>query len=467
MKNLTTGSPTRLLLTFTLPLLIGGLLQQAYQMTDAAIIGRVLGTDGLAAVGSVGALLFLLIGFSWGSTAGLAVPVSKAFGAGNLKETKTMIAAGAYVALGIAAIITVVGLVFGRPLLNLLGTPAYLVPDAAAYLQIIAGGSILAVTFGYVGAIMRAVGDTKTPLKFGIASGLLNALITFVVVARLGLGIPGAAAATLVAQTCSLTAFLLFLKAKQPQLFPSKAEWRAGIKASKESARMGLPMGLQSCAIAIGSVVLQAAVNGLGSEAIAAYTSAGRVEGIIIAPLHAFNVGVVTFVAQNRGAEQWRRIRHAVARIAVVVGGVAVALGAVQFVFARPLVGVFLHTDVGGPITLAVDYLRLTAFLFVLLGFKFVIRGAVQGMGNAAIPLASTIVELGIRTIVAFALVSALGLTGVALAAPLAWCGGLSVNVVAWLRTRKTLIRREQEAAQPSKILPISETLPQTLVRAA
>jgi len=442
LKNLTTGSPTKLLLAFSAPLLIGSLMQQAYQITDAAVVGRVLGVSGLAAIGAVGALIFLLVGFAWGSTAGLAIPVSKAFGADDLPETRRMVAAGTWSALAIAFVITTVGLIFGRSLLVLLGTPDHLLLDAAAYLRITVAGSLLTVGLSYLSAVVRGVGDAKTPLYFGVGAGALNAILVVIFVAYLHLGIPGAAATTVIAQGATLVVALVYLVRRMPQLIPSRAEWRAGLAAIAVPARTGLPMGLQTCAIALGVVVLQSAVNTLGSDSMAAYAAVGRIEGIAIAPLHAFNVAVVTFVAQNRGAEQWLRIRHSVTRAALVVGTLAVALGAVQFALARPLIRIFLHAEAGAPADLAITYLRITAGLFVLLGMKFVFRGAVQGMGMSAIPTASTVVELVVRATVAFWLVNQFGLTGIALAAPLAWTAGLSLNLFAWRRWRRELLRR-------------------------
>ncbi|MCL1800242.1 MAG: MATE family efflux transporter [Promicromonosporaceae bacterium] len=436
---MTTGSPTRLLIAFTLPILLGSLFQQLYSLTDAAVVGQILGPNALAAVGSVGSIIFLMFGFGWGTSAGLAIPIAKAFGANDLPGTRRAIAAGAYVTLGIAIVVTSIGLFGGQPLLRLMGTPEYLLPDAAAYLRIMSSGAVLATTFAFLGATVRAVGDTKTPLKFAMLSQLLNIALVVWFVAGLDLGVPGAAASTLIAQGITLVTVLWYWRRNFAELIPSRAEWRAGWSDAGASARLGIPMGLQSCAIAIGTVVLQAAVNGLGSESMAAFTAATRVEGIIIAPLHAFNMAVVTFVAQNRGAEQWHRIRHTVKRAVFLVAGVALSLGAFQFAFAPVLVRLFLTDDAAAQAAVATSYLRITAGLFVLLGLKFVVRGAVQGMGNTVIPLVSTLAELGVRIAATATLVAWLGMTGVAFASPLAWMAGLSINVVVWWRMRTRL----------------------------
>lgn len=444
MKNLTTGSPTKLLLGFTVPLLIGALFQQLYQITDTAVVGRVIGVDGLAAVGAVGSLIFLLLGFGWGSTAGLAIPVSKAFGAGDLAETRRTIAAGAVVTTLIGLFITAVGFTLGRPILHLMGTPDYLIDPASGYLHILVGGAWLATMLGYLYAVLRAVGDAKNPLYFGTASQLLNAGLSLLLVAQLGLGISGAAVGTLLAQGAVMIVFCTFLARRYRDLIPSRQDWRDGLTMLWVPARTGLPMGLQTSAIAIGVVIMQGAVNSLGSDSMAAYAASGRIEGIVIAPLHAFNMAVVTFVAQNRGAEQWARIRRAVSRASLVAGGIAVGLGAIQFFFAPAMVGIFLPAGSGAPIDIAITYLRITAGLFTLLGLKFVMRGAVQGMGNSATPTASTLIELGVRSAVAFGLVSTFGMTAIALASPLAWVAGFGLNFIVWRRLRAKMLRTEQ-----------------------
>ena len=445
MKNLTTGNPTKLMVRFTLPLIVGGLLHQAYQITDAAVVGRMLGPDGLAAVGSVGALLFLLQGFGWGTTNGLAIPVSKAFGSGDLMETRKRVAAGAYVAVAISVLISLVGLVFGRMILGLIAVPDYLIDYSALYLRILISGSIFTTTFAYLSAVIRAVGDSKTPVYFGVISQLLNIGLTIWFVVGLHLGIPGAASSTIIAQFLSLSICLFYSSKKLKSIIPNRSEWRAGWGLATHSARTGLPMGLQSCSIALGAVVLQAAVNTLGGEAMAAYATAGRIEGIVIAPMHAFSMATVTFVAQNRGAKHWLRIRQTVTKAAGLVGSLAIVLGAVQFVLAPLLVGIFLHSDAIAPTQMAVQYVRLTSFAFIILGLKFVIRGAVQGMGNSTIPTVSTVLELVVRAALAFWLVNQFGLLGIAAAAPLAWLAGMSLNLITWRKMRQSLLKRHEE----------------------
>ena len=414
--------------------MLGSVLGQLAQITDAAVVGRVLGPEGLAAVGSVTSLLFFLNGFGFGAANGLAIPIAKAFGAGDLRETRRQIAAGAYIAVAIALFISVLGVGFALPILRLQGLPEYLVPNAALYLRIITGGALFTIGHAYTSAVFRAVGDTKTPMKFDLAAQFINVALTVLFVVFLNFGIPGAAYTTLISVTVTLLAAVIYFKKRLPELVPSRAEWRSGLSAVKEPAQLAFPMGLQNCAVALGVVVIQGAVNSLGGDAIAAYAAVSRIVALIVSPLSAINLAVVTFVAQNRGAELWQRIRHTINRALIISTATALVSGAILFIFARPLVGVFIADTSSLAANLAVGYLHLSAGLFFISGVKFVMRGAVQGMGNTVIPLVSTVLELVVRISVAVFMVRLLGLPAVALGTPIAWAVGFVVNLAVWVR---------------------------------
>lgn len=208
MQNLTVGPPTRLILAFTVPLLVGNVFQQIYVFTDAAVVGRLLGLEALAAVGASGSLMFLLIGFSWGASAGLAIPVAKAFGAGDMRGVRRYVAAGAYISAAIAAIVTAVGVIFAKDLLALLNTPAEIIDMSATYLAVTFAGASVTVAFNFLSATIRALGDSKTPLYFLMASSVLNALLVALLVGVFHWGVAGAAGATILAQGAAVAACL-------------------------------------------------------------------------------------------------------------------------------------------------------------------------------------------------------------------------------------------------------------------
>jgi len=451
LKNLTTGSPTRLLLSFTLPLLIGNVFQQVYSVTDAAVVGRMIGVDALAAVGATGSLVFLLIGFTWGGSSGLAIPISKAFGADDEVEMRRMVAAGAYASAGIALVLTLIGVLFEDNLLRLLGTPADIMPGASAYLRVTMAGAALTMTFNYLSAIIRAVGDATTPLIFLVASSVLNAGLVVLFVGGFGMGVASAAGATLVAQGVTSIACLILLKKRDPQLIPRRADWRAGLGMITTPLRTGIPMGFQMSVIGIGTVVLQSAVNDLGTDAVAAYAAASRAENIAIAPMSAFGVAVVTYVAQNRGAERWERVRFGVGRAIQLAIAQAIVLGGAQILLAPRIVGLFVNSHEVAVTQLALTYLRLNALLYGFLAVLFVVRAAVQGFGRGSIPMVASVAEVGGRSIGALVLVHLIGFRGVALANSLAWIGAVAVCLPAWVAIRRDLGRRLGYAIAPER----------------
>jgi putative MATE family efflux protein len=444
VQNLTVGPPTRLILTFTVPLLVGNLFQQLYMFTDAAVVGRLLGLDALAAVGASGSLVFLLIGFSWGSSAGLAIPVARAFGAGDPRAVRRFVAAGAYISAAIAVLITAVGVVFARDLLSLLNTPAEIIDQSAVYLAVTFAGAGITVAFNYVSAVIRALGDARTPLYFLMASSVLNAILVAVLVGVFHWGLAGAAFATILAQGAAVAACLVLVVRKMPALHLTREDWRAGRHSLGEPLRTGLPMGFQMSVIAVGAIVLQVAVNGLGATAVGAFTAAARVDGLAVAPLNSFGIAMVTFVAQNRGARQWERIRVAAFRTCGVAMGLALVLGAVLVVFSQPIVGLFVGPDQPEVMAMARTYFLVNGGLYPVLAMLFVLRNVVQGLGLSAVPTIAGAIELVMRAGAAILLVTHFGFVGVAWAAPLAWMGALTPVLFAWARERRRILAAER-----------------------
>lgn len=440
-RDLTSGPPLRRIAAFAWPLLAGLLFQQAYQLADALVVGRTLGMHALAAVGASGGITFLLLGFTIGLANGLAIPVARAFGALDPDGVRRSVATGAIVSGAVAALITLGGIPLARTLLTWLQTPAELMPDATAFLTIIIAGSATIVAFNYLSAIIRALGDSTTPLIFLAASSLLNIAGVIALVSWTPLGVAGAALATVLAQLATVIACVALVVKRMPQLRPQGEQWRPRQLEMAESLRLGLPMGFQMSIIAIGTLVLQYAINGLGADAVASFTAASRVDFLAMTPVQAAGMAVATFVAQNRGAQQWSRIRQGVAQTAWLTSGVAVAVGVVCIVWGTDMVRAFASEDAHAEAIIhdAHTLLTVNGFLYVVLGLLFVFRSALQGMGDANVPTVSGIVELVLRSGAALLLVAPLGFLGTVLAAPLAWMGALVVLWWAWDRQRREL----------------------------
>lgn len=448
-NNLTVGSPTRAIIAFTLPLLIGNLFQQVYQFTDAAVVGRLVGVDALAAVGATGSLMFLLLGFTFGASGGLAIPIAKAFGAGDLFALRRHFANSIKIAVVIAAAITAIGVLCSHQLLVLMHTPTVLMPDAALFLVISFAGAPIVMAYNLLAAVIRALGDSRTPLYFLVLSCVLNVVLVVVFIGAFGWGVAGAAIATVVAQAVAVALCILLIVRRMPQLHLRREDWTARPGELGESLRPGLAMGFQLSVIAIGAVVLQYAINGLGPHSVAAFTAAMRIDQVAVAPLSSFGIALTTYVAQNRGAGRWERIRVGVWRTSVLTWALAAALGGLIIAFGTPIVEIFVGSGETEVVALAHQYLIINGALYPILATLFVLRYAVQGLGATAVPTFAGFMELAVRSIIGLVLVTQIGFFGVAVAAPLAWVGALVPICVCWFGWRRALVGQLDGAPEP------------------
>lgn len=456
-RNLTSGSPLRVIIWFTIPLLVGNLFQQLYAITDAAVVGRLLGVDALASVGASGSLQFLLIGFALGASAGVTIPVAKAFGAGDLPAMRRAVTVGIVISGAIAVAITLIGTLGARTLLRWMGTPPELMGNAEVFLGVLFSGAAATVAFNFLSSVIRALGDSRTPLVFLVLACLLNAGLVVVFVAAFHLGVGGAALATVIAQAISTLCCLVLVIRRMPDLRLHREDWRLDRRELGESSKLGLTFGFQMSIIAVGAAVLQYGINGLGTDAVAAFTAAVRVDQAAVTPLISIGVALSTYVAQNRGAGQWGRVRVGVFRAAGLAVGFGVALGVVLVLFGTGLVRLFVGAGSDGVVAMAHRYLLVNGSLYTALALLFVCRNALQGLGITAVPTIAGVMELLARSFVGLYLVERLGFLGACLAAPLAWIGALVPLGIAWTINHHRLARREDA---PS--LALTAVLPAT-----
>lgn len=452
-KNLTAGPPVRLILLFTLPLLIGNLFQQAYSFTDAAVVGRLLGVNALAAVGASGSIQFFLIGFSIGSSTGLAIPVARAFGSGDLPAVRRRVAAGLIIITGIAVATTLTGTLGARTVLGWMDTPPELVHDSTVFLMVLSAGSSAMVAFNFLSAMIQALGDSRTPLIFLVISCLINAGLVVLFVGGLGMGVGGAAAATVVAQGLSVVLCLVLIRRRMPILRLSRADLAVTHDELRESLRLGLTLGFQMSVIATGAAILQYGVNNLGSETVAAFTAAMRVDQMAVAPLASVGVAMTTYVAQNRGAAQPRRIRVGVFRTGIITSCFGVLLGAMIYLWGQSVVRVFVGSGAETVVALAHRYLVINSALYWVLALLFLLRNTVQGLGSTSVPTMAGVMELVVRSIAGLVLVGHIGFLGVCIAAPLAWFLALVPVTIAWFVLRRRLVADELAGSAPP-VLP-------------
>lgn len=442
MSPLTTGRPWQVILVFTVPLFIGNVVQQLYQITDAAIVGRVLGVEALAAVGATGSFVFLLLGFAWGMTTGFAIPTAQAFGAGDARAVRRSVAAGTVLAAAASIIITAAAPLLVAPALRALRTPEVLMPQATTFAVVTFLGGSTMMFFNFLAATLRAIGDSRTPLIYLSLSSLLNIALVLLAVPVLGLGVGGAALATVISQAVSVLACLRHVWRRVPVLHPHREDWHLTGAEVRAPLRLGLPMGFQASVIALGMIAVQVRLNSLGPDAVAAYTAATRIDHVPMALLGSIGLAMSVFAAQNLGARLPDRIRTGVRQVLwLTVAGCAV-VGALVALSGPVLVQLF----VGGENQVVVDhaayFLRVNGSLYTVLGALFVLRGALQGLGYASVPTITGALELLSRIGAAVVLGAVWGFEGVVWGNPLAWFAAIAVLIPAYRRAQRTVSTR-------------------------
>ena len=421
MRDLTTGSPLRKILLFTLPLLLGNLFQQFYNLADSLIVGRYLGINAFAAVGSTGSLSFMIIGFALGVCSGCAIPIAQCFGAGSPQEIRKYI--GQIIHVGVAVTLGIMLLTFfgTKPVLVLLETPEELFDDAYRYIFTIFMGVAATMLYNMSGSVLRALGDSRTPLLFLIFAALLNVFLDILFIARFGMGVEGAAYATVIAQLLSGLACLEYIRRRVQILHLSASDLRPDFPRIRRLFKISLPMGLQMSITAIGTIILQGAVNSLGAATVAAVTAASKIGNIISSPFDSLGIATATYSGQNLGAGEMRRIHKGIRWVFFI--GIAYSLCAfgIVFFFGSKIACVFMDPGETEILRLVQTYLNIIGASYPMLTVIMVLRNALQGLGFSNSAMLSGLAELVARSLTAFTLVGVLGFYAVCLAHSFAW----------------------------------------------
>lgn len=444
IKDMTVGNPTKLILSFAIPMLIGNIFQQFYNMVDTMIVGRFVGVDALAGVGSTGSMNFLVLGFMIGIASGFSIIISQSFGAGDETRLRKSVAMSVYLSIAITIVVTILSLVFTRPLLELMQTPEDIMEHAYTYISIIFAGIVVTLCFNLLSAILRALGDSKTPLLFLVIASLINVVLDLVFIINFKMGVAGAAYATVISQGISCILCFLHMKKKCTILRMSKEDWIIDIPLCKQLLNLGIPNAFQSSVTAIGVMVLQSTINGFGSTIVAAYTAASKVEQLAIQPSMTIGLAVGTYTAQNLGAQKFDRIRLGIRKSIVISFIICIGSGILLSLLGGPLTTLFVSGEQQAVITASKQYINTVSIFFFILGLLFIYRSTLQGLGNAIIPFWSGVVELIMRVGVALILSRMIGFSGVCLAGPFAWTGAAILLGISYYRA---IHRLEKEHA--------------------
>ena len=421
-RDLTEGRPLKQIVSFALPLLFGLLFQQLYSFVDTAVVGRFLGAERLAAVGATSSVNFLVIGLCLGLCSGFSIPVAQAFGAKDEPGVRRCVFHAIVLSAVLSVVFAVASTLLCKPLLRLMNTPEEIIDHSAGYIGIIFAAIPCCVLYNMASGILRAVGDSRTPVVFLVLASLVNIALDLFLIIVCGMDVAGAAVATAVSQLLSGIGCVIIMVRRFPVLHLSKEDRRFDARLARKMLGTGLPMGLQFSITAIGSVMVQWSVNGLGVNAVAAVSGAGKLSMFFACVFDALASTMATFAGQNIGARKLDRI-HQGLRCTSVLGIVYCVLAfTVAALFGRPLLGLFIDTEAAPEVTaMGVHYLTVNAAFYIPLLFVNIVRLSIQGMGFTRVAMLAGLSEMIARTAVALFVVPALGFNGACLANPAAW----------------------------------------------
>jgi len=421
VKNMTEGKPLLLLVSYAIPLLLGNLFQQLYNIVDSVVVGRHLGAMSLAAVGVSSSVQFLILGFCSGACIGMGIPIAQRFGAGDHQKMRDYIFQGSLITAALALVIATACSVFCPQILHLLQTPDSIYDNAYRYLLILFLGIPFSMLYNYTATILRSVGDSRTPFIFLCISTVLNIVLDILFIIVFDFGCAGAGLATITAQAVSGILCLVFILKKFEILRLKPENLKVRGRDIGTMVVMGIPMGLQFSITAIGSMALQSSNNALGDLYVSGFTAANRLKTLAMSPFDAIATAVATFSSQNLGAGKFNRIRKGIRQgvtIAVVYGACA---GIVLMLFGSQLTQIFVKSTETQVIACAALYLRRIGIFYFLLGFLNVYRMTVQGLGFALQSMGAGILEMFARCFVAFLFVPKFAFDAVCFADPCAW----------------------------------------------
>ncbi len=457
-KDMIIGKPYKLILSFAIPMIIGNLFQQLYNMVDTIIVGKFVGVNALAGVGSTGAISFLVVGFALGVCTGFSIPVAQEFGAGNYKKMRKYIANSIYLCTITAVLLTVITVLGTGPILRLMNTPDEIFSDAYNYIIVIFAGLGATIFYNMLSGILRAVGDSKSPLIFLIISSILNIVLDLVFIIIFDMGVFGAGLATIIAQLVSAVLCLVYTIKNYDILKFEKDELKFDMEYVSNLSSNGYPMALQFSITAVGSIILQSAVNTLGTQSVAAITAANKIQTVALGPMESLGITMATYCGQNKGALQLERIKHGIKQSLVIQ-----MIYCVSVCIAVSLLGGFITTlfidtqntsaaEISRITELSAYYLRLNGIFYPLLGVLFILRNSIQGMGYSLLPMLAGVGELIARSLVAIGFVSTIGFSAAALSSPVAWVFADVVLIITYAAKLREM-KRTMPIGKPVEVL--------------
>ncbi len=442
--DMTKGKPSALIARFIIPIIIGNIFQQLYSMVDTIIVGRFVGVDALAAVGATGSITFLILGFTQGLTTGFTVMTAQKYGAGDREGMRKSIGSAAVLSVFVTIVMTFISMVGMDWLLRVMNTPENIFAMTKEYIMIICAGICCSVLYNLLASILRAIGNSVVPLVLLVISSILNIVLDYVLIVYGNMGVAGAAYATIISQGVSGVLCLIYIIRCVPTLHVEWKHYILDAQCVRNQMAVGIPMALQFSITAVGTILVQAALNLLGSDVVASYSVSCKVEQLVTQPFAAMGVTMATYCAQNRGINDLYRIEKGVKAANIMSAIYAVIIYGVIYMALPYVIRLFVTEDIDMVLGYARTYIIICGFFFIPLGMIFIFRNALQGCGFGFVPMMGGVVELASRCVAAFIAARLLSYEGVCFANASAW---ITAGVFLWIAYR-ILMRKMKEDKQ-------------------
>ena len=434
LQDMTKGSPLKLIILFALPILVGNIFQQLYQLADIFIVGRLLGERALAAVGASSPIFFTFLIIAFSFTGGLTAITAQRFGAKDYDGLRSSITHSIRASFTLGLILTVILIAILKPLLKTLNVPASIFEDSYTFIMILGLALILIIFSNLLFGFIRALGDSRSPLYFLIFTTILNIIFNYILIQYFKLGVKGSALGTVLAIFISVVGCLLYIKKYYPIMHLKSKDWEYNKDFMKEHLRLAIPMSIQFSILSLSIMIIQAVCNSFGETVIVGFTIALRIEQLATQPLLALGLAMATYVAQNYGAGHIKRIKTGIKQAMITSTSISIILSLSVLLFGPSLIGSFLQTKDPTAINVGTSYLNLSIMFYIFLGTIFIFKNTLQSMGKPFYPVISGFVELAIRSFAAIILASKLGYQGIYYASPLAWVGGSIIVVYGYYK---------------------------------
>lgn len=459
INDMTKGNPLSLIFWFSIPLLIGNIFQQLYNIADIVIVGRTLGINALAAVGAISPIFFFIMFVVVGLTNGFAVITGQRFGAKDFDGVRRSVTVSTILSTIFTLFFSVLLAVLMDKILTLMNVPQEIYKDAYWYIQIVIAGLWVCNFYNLLANIVRALGDSKTPLYFLIFASILNVFLALLFILAFHWGVPGSAVAVVLSQAVSVVLCLWYVKKRFPILHLKKSDWIFDFKNNREKElsfamdhlNVGIPMAVQFSILGFGILIIQSVCNSFGPDVIAAFTAALRIEQIATLPMISFGVALAAYTAQNYGANNFARIRMGVNKCSLICICLSIVMAFIMHYQGAQIVAIFLGNPEGKIISIAHEYLFLSSLFYFFLGQIFIFRNALQGMGQVVIPLSASIAELLVRSFAAVYLAVKFGYMGIFYAGPIAWVSASTIVAVGYFTSLGRIVRKARIAFRQSR----------------